>query len=168
MTSEDACLEVFRDEFEYIFRTLQRLGTARSEVEDLVQEVFIALRRSWSGYDRERPLRPHLFGVAFRIVAARRRNRKGALFLGDHQDVEPSQDEPTEASRLRTMVLKALQRLPLARRAVFVMHELDDVPIAEAARVLGMRPFTGYWRLQKARCEFAVAIRRVIKEADGG
>ncbi len=168
MTSEDACLEVFRDEFDYIFRTLQRLGTAPSQADDLVQEVFIALRRSWSEYDRQRPLRPYLFGIALRIVAARRRNRKEAPFLGDSEDVEPSVDEAAEGPLLRTMVLNALQRLPLARRAVFVMHDLDDVPVAEAARVLGMRPFTAYWRLQKARREFAVAIRRVIKEVDGG
>lgn len=168
MTSEGACLEAFRDEFDYIFRTLQRLGTPPSEVEDLVQEVFISLRRFWSEYDHERPLRPYLFGVAFRIVAVRQRKRKGAPFLGDYADAEPSLDEATEAPGLRTMMLSALQRLPLARRAVFVMHELDDVPVAEAARLLGMRTFTAYWRLQKARREFAVAIRRVIREVDGG
>ena len=74
-TADEACLDAYQKELDYIYRTLRRLGTAPSEVEDLAQEVFLALRRSWSEYDRSRPLRPYLFGIAFRISAARQRKR---------------------------------------------------------------------------------------------
>ena len=65
------------------------------------------------------------------------------------------------------MVLAALERIPLPRRAVLVMHDLDDVPVAEVASVLGIPLFTAYSRLRKARRELEVAVRRMLREADG-
>src|SRR4051812_24440482 len=73
MTADDACLDAFQRELDYVWRTLRRLGTSPSEVEDLAQELFLALRRSWTEYDPDRPLRPYLFGIAFRIVSAHQR-----------------------------------------------------------------------------------------------
>ena len=66
--SDEACVEAYQREIDYVFRTLRRLGVSPSEVDDLAQEVLLALRQSWGEYDPTRPLRPYLFGIAFRIV----------------------------------------------------------------------------------------------------
>ena len=78
VSPDEACLEAFLRELDYVHRTLRRLGTSPSETEDLAQEVFLVLRKCWTAYDPERPLRPYLFGIAFRIAAAhhRKRNRE--------------------------------------------------------------------------------------------
>ena len=76
ITADEACLEAFQGQVDYVYRTLRRLGTASSEVDDLAQEVFLGLRHSWTVYDPGRPLRPYLFGIAFRIVSAHQRKRK--------------------------------------------------------------------------------------------
>ena len=39
MSPKEACLDAFQRELDYIYRTLQRLGTAHSDVDDLAQEV---------------------------------------------------------------------------------------------------------------------------------
>ena len=65
------------------------------------------------------------------------------------------------------MVLAALERIPLRRRAVLVMHDLDDIPVADVAAVLGIPLFTAYSRLRKARRELEVAVRQMLREADG-
>ena len=65
---ESACLAAFDRELDYLFGTLRRLGAAPREVEDLAQEVFVVLHRNWPTVDTTRPLRPYLFGVAFRVV----------------------------------------------------------------------------------------------------
>ena len=70
---ESACLDAFDRELDYLFETIRRLGARPSEVEDLVQEVFVVLHRNWPTLDTTRSLRPYLFGVAFRIVCAHRR-----------------------------------------------------------------------------------------------
>jgi RNA polymerase sigma-70 factor (ECF subfamily) len=61
------------------------------------------------------------------------------------------------------MVLRALGRVPLARRAVLVMHDIDEVPMREIAEALSLPIFTGYSRLRKARREFEAAVQALQK-----
>ena len=168
MTPDQACLEAFQREVDYVYRTLRRLGTWPSEVDDLAQEVFLALRRSWSEYDPSRPLRPYLFGIAFRIVSAhqRKRHREVAFGVVEIADAGPGPDEALQRKQVRALVLAALERVPLPRRAVLVMHDLDDSPVAEVAAVLAIPLFTAYSRLRKARRELETALRRLLKEAE--
>jgi RNA polymerase sigma-70 factor (ECF subfamily) len=167
--ADDACLDCFQRELDYVYRTLRRLGAPTSEVDDLAQEIFLALQRCWSEYDPTRPLRPYLFGIAFRIVAANQRKRRREVAFGvvEPGDGGPSPDEALQNKQLRAMVLAALDRIPLLRRAVLVMHDLDDIPVRQVASVLSIPLFTVYSRLRKARREFEAALRRLLKEADG-
>jgi RNA polymerase sigma-70 factor (ECF subfamily) len=164
-TPDEACLAAFQSELDYIFRTFRRLGTSASEVDDLAQELFLVLRRSWSGYDSERPLRPYLFGIAFRIASAHRRKfgREVALEVVEVSDSGPGPDDALATKQARVLVLAALEQIPLPRRAVLVMHDLDDVPVEEVASALGIPRFTVYSRLRKARRELASAVRRLTQ-----
>jgi RNA polymerase sigma-70 factor (ECF subfamily) len=169
MTSDESCLDTFQRELNYIYRTLRRMGAWPSELDDLAQEVFLALRGSWTNYDSTRPIRPYLFGIAFRIASAhqRKRNREVAFGIVEPDDMAPRPDEALQSKQARTMVLVALERIPLRRRAVLVMHDLDDISVADVAAVLGIPLFTAYSRLRKARRELEVAVRLMLREADG-
>ncbi len=168
MTSDEACLDTFQREVNYVFRTLRRLGTSPSEVEDLAQEVFLALRRSWTEYDPDRPIRPYLFGIAFRLASAQQRKRSREVAFGTVEpgDAGPWPDEALQSKQARAIVLAAMERIPLPRRAVLVMHDLDDMPIREIASVLAIPLFTVYSRLRKARQELETAVRRMLREVD--
>ena len=168
MTADEACLDTFQRELNYIYRTLRRMGAWPSEVEDLAQEVFLALRGSWTNYDPTRPIRPYLFGISFRIASAhqRKRNREVAFGILEPDDLAPRPDEVLQSKQGRLMVLAALERIPLRRRAVLVMHDLDEIPVADVASVLGIPLFTAYSRLRKARRELEVAVRQLLREAD--
>jgi RNA polymerase sigma-70 factor, ECF subfamily len=167
LSLDDACLGAFQQELAYVYRSFRRLGTAPSEVEDLAQDLFLALRRSWAEYDPDRPLRPYLFGFAFRIAAAHQRKRKREVVFGivEVDDTGPGPEETLQSKQRRALVLAALERIPLPRRAVLVMHELDGVPVAEVASVLSLPLFTVYSRLRKARRELEAGIRRLLREA---
>ena len=168
VSSDTACLDAFQKEVDYVYRTLRRLGVSPSEVEDLTQEVFLALRGSWAAFDPGRPLRPYLFGIAFRIASAhqRKRSREVAFGIVEVGDAGPGPDDALQSKQARALVLAALERIPLPRRAVLVMHDIDDVAVSEVARVLGIPLFTVYSRLRKARRELQSALRRMLKEAD--
>jgi RNA polymerase sigma-70 factor (ECF subfamily) len=168
VSADEACLDAFQRELDYVYRTLRRLGTAPSEVDDLAQEVFLALRRSWNEYDQERPLRPYLFGIAFRIASAyeRKRRREVAFGVVEVGDAGPGPDDAVQSKQARALVLAALERIPLPRRAVLVMHDIDDVPVGEVASALDIPMFTVYSRLRKARRELEAAVRRMMKEGD--
>jgi RNA polymerase sigma-70 factor (ECF subfamily) len=60
--------------------------------------------------------------------------------------------------------MAALDTIPLQRRAVVVMHDLDGFPIVEVAARLSLTRFGAYARLRKARKELASALRRLLKE----
>jgi RNA polymerase sigma-70 factor (ECF subfamily) len=168
LTADEDCLDAFQKELDYVFRTLRRLGIAPSEVEDLAQEVFLALRGAWGEYDRDRPLRPYLFGIAFRIASAHQRKRKREVAFGivEVGDAGPGPDEALLSKQARALVLAALERIPLPRRAVLVMHDIDDVPVGQVATILDIPLFTVYSRLRKARRELEASVRRLLKEAD--
>jgi len=162
---DDACLTAFQEELDYIFRTLRRLGVGASEVEDLAHEVFLVLRHKWGEYDPSRPLRPYLFGIAFRVAGAhlRKRVREVPQLILTPEAPETMQPElALQTKQTRAMVLAALDQIPLPRRAVLVMHEIDEVPMHDVAATLSIPLFTAYSRLRKARKELAAVIRRLV------
>lgn len=163
---EATCVAVYERELDYLFETLQRLGASPREIEDLAHEVFLVLLRNWSDLDLSRPFRPYLFAVAFRVVCAHRRRRRRevpyAYLDAEDQAIGP---EETLASKESTrLLIAALDTVPLPRRAVVVMHDLDGVSIVEVAAKLRLTRFGAYARLRKARRELASAVKRLLRE----
>src|SRR5262245_1474846 len=163
---DSSCLDAYEREMDYLFETLQRLGAGAREVEDLAQEVFMVLHRNWPTMDTTRPLRPYLFGVAFRVVCAHGWRRKREMpYAGiDARDTGNTPEGQLQNKESVALLMAALARVPLPRRAVLVMHELDGVPIADVARRLSISRFGAYARLRKAHKELAAAVRRLLKE----
>jgi len=156
---------MFERELDYLFETLQRLGAGPREVEDLAQEVFVVLHRNWPTLDLTRPIRPYLFGVAFRVVCAYRRRRAREIphpFI-DSPDSAATPEGLLQNKQSVALLMAALERVPLPRRRVVVMHDLDGVPIAEVARRMSLSRFGAYARLRKARKELASAVRRLLE-----
>ena len=166
--SEDVCVEAYQRELDYVFRTLRRLGISPSELDDLAQELFLALRQAWPDYDQTRPLRPYIFGIVFRIASTHQRKRRREVVLGlvEPDELSPGPDEALQAKQTRAVVLAALEKIPLPRRAVLVMYDLDDVPMDQVAAALGIPLFTAYSRLRKARRELEGLVRRLLREAE--
>ncbi len=164
---DEACLEAYQRELDYLMRTLRRLGVDPEDVEDLAQEVFLVLQRTWPNFDATRALKPFLFGIAFRVAASHRRRhwREIPFAVVDEADRAPAPDRTAEANQARAIVLEALNRIPLKRRAVLVMHDLDEVPVQEVAATLSIPLFTAYSRLRKARRELEAAVTRIEKRS---
>ena len=107
-------------------------------------------------------LRPYLFGIAFRIVCAHRRRRLREVPhpAADSEDSGPSPERTAQAREAASVLWAALERVPLTRRAVIIMHDLDGVPISEIAKQLSITRFGAYARLHKGHKELAAAVRR--------
>jgi RNA polymerase sigma-70 factor (ECF subfamily) len=163
---ESTCLEAYERELDYLFETLRRLGAIPREIEDLAQEVFVVLHRNWPKLDTTRPLRPYLFGVAFRIVCAHRRRYGREVLYPELEatDAAVGPEGSLQSKESIRFLLAALDRVPLPRRAVVIMHDLDELSVAEIAEKLSITRFGTYARLRKARKELAVAVRRLLRE----
>src|SRR4029079_406072 len=114
---EGLCLEAYDRELDYLFETLHRLGAGPREIEDLAQEVFVVLHRNWSTFDTSRPLRPYLFGVAFRIVCAHRRRhaREVPQPALDTEDGGVGPEALLQNRESVALLMAALERVPMRR-----------------------------------------------------
>ena len=151
----------------HVWRTLRRLGVASRDLEDAAHQVFVVVHRRLADYDPNRPIKPWLTGIAWRVAAdERRRARHHRERLSD--DVgrsrpaqAPSPEDAVAARQARDLVAQALDTLDLDRRVVFVMAEIDQASGPDIAAALGVPLNTVYSRLRVARQRFAAAVRRV-------
>ena len=70
---ENAFRALYEEHFNYVWFTLRRHGVRARDLEDLTHDVFVACARAWDRYDTDRPLRPWLHGIAFRVASDHRR-----------------------------------------------------------------------------------------------
>lgn len=156
------CFQFYSRELDYLIASLRRLGVPSNDREDLLHEVFLVMLRRWNHYDRARPLRPWLFGIAFRVASACRRRGSRELLSQSHdaEDLGARPDDMLAATQGRRLLLEALATLPLKRRAVVIMHELDETPMRDIAEQLSIPLFTAYSRLRKARRELYTLLKK--------
>jgi RNA polymerase sigma-70 factor (ECF subfamily) len=163
---------VFQREFDYVWTSLRRLGVHDRDVEDVAQEVFVHVYRRLDEYDPGRPMRPWLFAFAFRCASDWRRLARHRVEAFDDPDRRPahgpSADDAIARAQDRQLVQQALEHVDMDRRAVFILFELDEVPMKDIADSLGIPLFTAYSRLRTARQEFTVAVRRILRERGEG
>lgn len=155
---------LFERELGYVLETLRRLGVARADVEDMAHDVFVAVLKQFDTYDPSRPIKPWLFGFAFRIASQYRRKARRVQALEEPEklvDAGKRPDAHYETARKRRMVQTALEEIELDRRAVFVLHDIDGCTGEEIARTLEVPLGTVYSRLRLAREDFSAKMRRL-------
>lgn len=159
---------VYETQRDYVWRSLRRLGIPDRFLEDVAHDVFVVVHRSLHAYDPARPIKPWLFGIAFRVASDFRRKAQNAR---EHLDdaLEPLDGAPTAeqevaAHEARALLARALDALEPDRRAVFILHDIDGEPVPAIAEALEIPTNTAYSRLRLARSELAVALRRVRGE----
>jgi RNA polymerase sigma-70 factor, ECF subfamily len=160
--------QVYDSQFAYVWKTVRRLGIREAEQEDAAHEVFLVVLRRLDQYDPARPLRPWLFGIALRVVssyqrAVRARHEVVMESAGSIEVADPGAGAEEQAlrSEKQRLVLEALEHVEIGRRAVFVLHEIDQFAMPEIAQALGIPLNTAYSRLRLARAEFAAAAQRM-------
>jgi RNA polymerase sigma-70 factor (ECF subfamily) len=146
---------IYAREFEYVWRTLGRLGVPASDIADAAHDVFVVLYRKRDDIDPARPVRPLLFGIARRIAATTRRKQRPE----SSADAELLVEAPPHAER--DMLWQALAVLDDDRRAVFILHDLEGHTGPEIASLLAIPVNTVHSRLRLARAELVAALHRL-------
>jgi len=159
---------LFERELDYVWTSLRRLGVHARDVEDVAQEVFVQLHRRLGQYDPSRPIRPWLFAFAFRCASDwRRLARHRVEAQGDPDEWSGGSmvaDDAVTRAEDRALVMAALEHVEIERRAVLILHELDEVCMKEIAQAMAIPLFTAYSRLRLARREFSAAARRLLAQ----
>jgi RNA polymerase sigma-70 factor (ECF subfamily) len=159
-----ACARAFEAEFDYVYRSLRRMGARPAEAEDLAQDVFLVLWRRWGTYQPDRPLRPWLTGIAQHVAIdhfRRHSRREVASGAVEAQDETPDPEQQLAATRARALALEALAALSEPHRVILIQHDLEGVPIREIAAGASLPFFTAAARLRRARLRFARAVKKL-------
>jgi RNA polymerase sigma-70 factor (ECF subfamily) len=157
--------ELFRVHARFVASFLSRLGVPASDLDDLVQEVFVVAHRRGGYVSGPAQPRSWLVAIALRVAQAGRRSRISRSLReapGDTslEDVPTGASDPAarlEAQRSVERVQRALDTLPLEHRAAFMLYELEGESCESIAAVWNVPVGTIYSRLHKARRRFMQA-----------
>jgi RNA polymerase sigma-70 factor (ECF subfamily) len=156
--------EMFHQHFDFVWRSVRRLGVLSHAVDDATQEVFMVASRRMDVIERGKE-KAFLFGTAVRVASDARRARGRRREDGDDALEEstghtPSADELLDQKRAREMLDELIAELPEDTRPVFVLHELESMTMAEIAGCLELPPGTVASRLRRARADFEASVAR--------
>jgi len=155
--------EVYGEYFDFVWLSLRRLGVASGALDDATQDVFVVVYRKLEEFEFRSQLKTWLFSLAMRVAQTHRRKSRPAPVDYQLEQVPDTGSSPHEtaarAQALQTMD-QILNGMDDERRAVFIMAELEQLPIVEIAEVLGLKLNTAYSRLRLARETFNAELKR--------
>lgn len=146
-----------------------------SDLEDVLQDVFIEVFRSLSRFEGKSAFTTWLYRVTVHVaLKSRRKQTRSRLDLvedvPDHPDDRPVPSEVALSAERQQRVEALLQQLSPKKRAVLVMHDLQGLEAAHIAEVLDTNVLTVRTRLFYARRELEVLARQdpALAEYFGG
>jgi len=163
--------DVFRQHFDFVWRTLRSLGVPDAAVDDAVQEVFICVHRRLPEFERRSALKTWIYSIAYHTAQNQRRSARRRemasldvdAFATEMVSREPGPGEQVAGAQAGRFVLEFLERIPRERRDVFVLCVLEELPAPDVAEILQVKVNTVYSRLRLARAEFRAALERFKK-----
>ena len=161
--------------FDVVWRTLCRCGVPEAGVDDAAQQVFLVATRKLDAIE-EATERAYLLGIAVRVAADARRTQKRrrevphddeamAPLLGDGP---ATPEELVDQKRARELLDSVLASMPDDARDVFVLFEIEGVPLAQIAETLAIPMGTVSSRIRRARELFQKKVNRLSRTEELG
>jgi RNA polymerase sigma-70 factor (ECF subfamily) len=150
---------LYRQHFDFVFRSVRRLGIADAQIDDVVQEVFLVVLRRLSDFRAGTNARAWLFSIASRTSANHRRGQRRSLLrhapLGDPADCAPGAFERAACSDAARLLQRFLDGLSDDKRDLFILSDLEGMSGPELAAVYSANLNTIYARIRSVRQELA-------------
>lgn len=158
---------VYRSELGYALRTLRRLAIAEADLHDAAHEMFVEVYEKLDQFDESRPLKPWLFGFAYRVARdfRRRKGRRPTEPLDDQMHASDPHHEPEEHFERRQkqrLAVECLASVPEDQATILILHEIDGISIPEIARALSIPVNTAYSRLRLGRQAFEATACKIV------
>lgn len=149
---------LYREHFDFVWRSLRRLGVQERELADAAQEVFVVVFRRLADLRLGSKLTTWLYAICLRVASdsRRRAHQRYEVF----EDVESRREDSGSVDDMRELLLRALSTMPLEQRAVFVAFELEGMSGEEIAEAVGVGVPTVHSRLRLARERFRASVAR--------
>lgn len=136
-----------------------------ADAEDVAQEAFLKAYRNLSAFRGESKFSTWLISITLNEARGRLRQQKASKL--ESLDVDPEDDasatpavlrdwreipsEALERKEIRHMLKAAIDELPPSYREIFLLRDVEEFSIAEAAEALRISPVLVKVRLHRAR-----------------
>ena len=158
---EDFELEV-RPHVDALYRTALRMTGRVPAAEDLVQDTYVKAFRNYHRFQQGTNFKAWIFTILTHAFINDHRRRVRAPKVTDFTQVEPAADEVVETvlsaadveaigEKLGDEARRALDKVPLELRLVFLMSTFEDLSYKEIAAALDVPIGTIMSRLFRAR-----------------
>lgn len=160
MGDPDAFGQLFRRHRDRMWAVAIRTLGDREEAADALQEAMISAFRNAAGYRGDAAVTTWLHRIVVNACLDRLRRRlvRPTTPLGETD--YPHRRDDHAATETRLDVEAALAAIPEVQRAALVLVDMQDVPVTEAALILGVAEGTIKSRCSRGR----VAMARVLRE----
>lgn len=151
MRATPAFEDFYRAEFPAVVGLAYALGGSRSGAEDLAQEAFLAAHRNWGrvrDYDKpEAWVRRVVANLSVSSFRRRMTEARALARLALRREPPPLPELEAEAAEFWA----AVRSLPKRQAQVVALHYLEDLPVAEIGKILGVAEGTVKAHLHTAR-----------------
>lgn len=158
-----------RDNYEFLWRSLRRLGVTGPSVEDAAQLVLMVFVRRIEDVHPGAE-RTFLFSTAIRVASDFRKKQARSREVSDSEALEgypsrwPSAERLIDEGRARELLDVVLAEMPIDLRVVFVLFELEELTMAKIAEMLDLPAGTVASRLRRARALFESVAARLQRQ----
>jgi RNA polymerase sigma-70 factor (ECF subfamily) len=169
---------VMRRHNQRLYRAVRAILRDEAEVEDVLQDAYLAAYRSLSEFEGRARFSTWLTRIAVNRALDRRRRRAKVVVLDPQQEGNPLNDDDTPTWRtpaedperqsarreLAHLLQDAIDELPDTFRPAYVLREVEGLSVQETSESLGIEPGTVKTRLHRAR---GLLRERLIRDFGG-
>ena len=155
-----------RQNYQFLWRSLRRLGLQPADVDDAAQQVLAIFARRLADVNAGAE-RSFLFQTALRVTSDARRASARSVVRPDQEavanmaDPAPDAEAQIEQREARALLDEVLDAMAYELRVVFILFELEEMSTAQIAALLEIPAGTVGSRLHRARQEFETMTVRV-------
>ena len=146
---------LFSEHAPFVLRVMRHLGVAQADLNDQSQEVFVAVFQGLAGFEGRSSERTWIYGICVRVASNYRRRayvrRERAVSEPPEQSSATDQHAELEQARGAAELGRLLDCLDADKREVFVLYEIEELPMKDVAAACDCPLQTAYSRLRAAR-----------------
>ena len=152
--------------FDLVYRFF-RNKAVESDIEDLVQQTFLACLEARTRYAERASLKTFLLAIARNQLLKYYRGRHREPLISHESSLRDNGISPTGAlakAEDQRLLLRALRHVPLDAQVVLELTYAEGMAVPEVAEVLGLEPGAVHTRLSRARDRLRESLRELAPD----
>lgn len=161
----DAFSKLFLTYKTLVYRVVYRLLRIQEDVDDAVQQTFIEVYKSLPGYEGKSKFTTWLYRIAVNVSIQHLRKRRSDTISDFDPEILPSESnkDNLEHLELHKQIETALDAIPIKKRVVVVLHDIEERTMEEIAAILNIPLGTVKSRLFHGRDEMRKKLQKILE-----